>query len=90
MFQPPFNTGYLFVDSLICGMMGGTIAWLLGEPLPLWAMLSALFGPVFILWASRLTYLLPPILPGRQSGTYEFAAFALCVAILVGLHPFAQ
>lgn len=90
MDRPPPNPTNLFQDALICGVMGGAIAAALGRPFFLWAMLCTLVGPLFILAAARLVPLLPETLPGRRSGSYEFAAFALIVAVLVVIDPFAR
>ncbi len=90
MQQPSPNEGYLFQDSLICGAMGAAIAYLLGAHLFAVAMLCALIGPIFILWASRVLRAARLDLPGRESGTYEFGAFAVCVAVaIVGYRLFA-
>ena len=83
MQQPSHNDGYLFEDSIICGAMGGAIAYLLGAHLFAVAMLCALFGPIFILWAARALRSVRLDLPGRESGTYEFAAFAVCVVVAI-------
>lgn len=89
MQQPEQNGPNLFVDALICGAIGASISYVFGRPLFLWAMLCTLVGPVFILFAGRFVHSLPPDLPGRESGTWEFAAFALLIAILVAINPFA-
>lgn len=88
MQQPQQNTPNMFVDSIICGAIGGGIAWTLGRHLYLWAMLSAIVGPLFILFASLLVEAMPEDLPGKYSGTYEFAIFAAAVAILALIDPF--
>ena len=90
MAKPQPNPTNLFQDALICGVMGGAIAAALGRPFFLWSMLSTFVGPLFILAASRLVPLLPESLPGRRSGTYEFAAFGLVVAVLAVIDPFAR
>jgi hypothetical protein len=89
MQQPEQNGPNLFVDALICGSIGAGVAYAFGRPLLLWAMLCTLVGPVFILFASHVVRSLPPNLPGRESGTWEFAAFALLVAIAVAINPFS-
>lgn len=88
--EPPQNPPSLFVDAVICGAIGGGIALLLGRPMYLWALLCTMVGPIFIMLAERVVAAMPPTLPGKHSGTYEFAAFAVCVAILVGLAPFSR
>ena len=88
--RPQPNPTNLFQDALICGVLGGGVASAFGRPFFLWAMLCTFFGPLFILAASRLVPLLPATLPGRRSGTYEFAVFALVVAVLAMINPFAR
>jgi hypothetical protein len=89
MQQPQGNAPNLFVDALICGVIGGGLAYALGRPPFLWAMLCTLIGPVFIMFAAHFVASMPSDLPGRESGTWEFAAFALLVAILIAINPFA-
>lgn len=88
--QPQPGKPHLFVDSIICGAIGLGIAAVFGRRMFLWGMLCALAGPLFILWAGRLVHLLPDRLPGKYSGTYEFMAFAFCIAIVAALGPFTR
>ena len=80
---------FLFQDAIICGMIGGAVAWALGEPFTLWAMLSALAGPLVILAASRALDALPFALPYREEGAHEFAVFAVLAALAVLLWKIA-
>ncbi len=82
MAKPPAQI-HIFQDAVICGMLGGAVAFALGAPFILWAMLCAIAGPLAIFAATLLLDALPLELPYRESGTYEFALFALCVAIAV-------
>lgn len=88
--EPPQNPPSLFVDAIICGTIGGGIAMLFGRPMFLWALLCTMLGPVFIMLAERVVAAMPPTLPGKYSGAWEFAAFALCLAVLVALAPFSR
>lgn len=74
---------HIFQDSVICGMIGGGVAAALGAPFFLWTMLCAIAGPLAIFAATLLLDALPLELPYRDAGVYEFALFALCVAITV-------
>lgn len=64
-------------------MIGGTVAFVLGAPFNLWALLCAIAGPLAIFSATLVLDALPVTLPHRQSGAYEFALFALATAIAV-------
>lgn len=82
MAKPPTQL-HIFQDALICGMIGGTIAYMLGAPFNLWAMLCAIAGPLAIFATTLVLDALPVTLPYRASGAYEFALFALATAIAV-------
>lgn len=77
---------HLFLDAVICGVMGGAIAEALGEPFMVTALLSVFLGPFVILGASLLLDSAPESLPGKASGTYEFLAFAACVVIAIAVY----
>jgi hypothetical protein len=87
MQQPPPGNANLFQDALICGAIGGGLAWLFGKHLFLWMLLCAMVGPIVVLWAARAIHALPVDLPGKTSGAYEFALFSLLAAILIALGP---
>ena len=72
-----------FEDAVICGMLGGAIAWLLGESFVVSAMLCAVAGPIFIFGASKVLAALPVSLPAKDYGVYEFLLFSICVALAV-------
>ena len=80
---PPPPRVFPFEDAVICGMLGGAIAWLLGESFVVSAMLCAIAGPLFIFGASKLLAVLPVSLPGREHGIYEFLLFSICVVVAV-------
>lgn len=78
----------MFVDAFICGAIGGTVAYAVGEDFLAWTVLSLIVGPLFVLIASILVELLPDTLPGKRSGYYEFALFGLLVLLIVLNNPF--
>lgn len=82
MAKPPAQL-HIFQDAVICGMIGGTVAFVLGAPFNLWAMMGAIAGPLAIFAATYALDALPLTLPYRESGAYEFALFALGTAIAV-------
>ncbi len=88
MQQHPSGNANLFQDAVICGAIAGGIAWLFGRHLFFWMLVCAIVGPIIVLWAGRAVRALPFDLPGKQSGTYEFAVFSLLAAILIALDPF--
>lgn len=87
MQQPPPGNANLFQDTIICGAIGGGIAWLLGRHLFLWMLMCAMVGPVIVLWAGRAIRALPYDLPGKQGGAYEFAIFSLFALVFIALGP---
>ncbi len=80
--SPPPRS-FLFEDAVICGMLGGAIAWLLGESFVVSAMLCAVAGPIFMIVAHKALAALPVSLPGKEARVYEFLLFAICVALAV-------
>lgn len=87
MQQPPAGNANLFQDTIICGAIGGGIAWLFGRQLFLWMLMSAMVGPVIVLWAGRAVRALPYDLPGKQGGAYEFALFSLLAVLVIAFGP---
>lgn len=88
MGEPRQNPPNMFVDAFICGAIGGTVAYAMGEDFYAWVILSLIVGPLFVLIASIVVEILPGALPGRRSGYYEFALFALIVMLILLLNPF--
>ncbi|MFP3920075.1 MAG: hypothetical protein ACLFPA_02615 [Dichotomicrobium sp.] len=76
------NNDNPFHDAVICGMIGGGVAWLLGASFVLPAMLSALLGPLFVRGLPALfpSWELPP------GGWQVFTGWAVLVAIVVLLY----
>jgi len=88
--QKPPTRIFIFEDAVICGMIGGAIASLLGEPFIISAMFCAIAGPLVIYRARILLDVIPISLPGKDYGIYEFLLFAICVVILVAIYKFAN
>lgn len=76
------NNDNPFHDAVICGMIGGGVAWLLGTSFVLPAMLSALLGPLFI----RGLLALFPSWELTSRGWQVFAGWAVLVAIAVVIY----
>ena len=87
MSKPPAQL-HIFQDALICGVIGGVVAFLLGAPGTTWAMLCAIAGPLSIYFATLALEKFFANLPYRESGVYEFALFALATAVAVRLSQF--
>lgn len=82
MAEPRYRI-YLFQDGVICGVIGGAVAWLMGAPIALWGLLSVLAGPLSILAITIALDQLPFAVPGRGAGAHEFAVYAAIVAVAI-------